>query len=168
MPNRIPTLLGIKAASRYPVDPRAVFILSLAIVAALPLIITGARPESIEALLPRWAVVLWGISLLAGAAVTLAGMSRQTVDGIITEQVGSVLTGFATIIYGVTLFSVGEVEALLTCSFVWGFGISCFWRWAQLQTLLNESQEIVDAARDPHADASQVTHDILRRRGRRD
>ena len=144
----MPHRLGIHAATRYPTDPRAVFVLALAVVSGLPLILGVAEPGTMQALLPKWAVILWGVALVVGSGMTLAGMSRQTIDGIITEQVGSVATGFATLIYGTGLILVGGWEATVPAAFIFGFGLSCFWRWGQLQVLLSESQVIVDQARE--------------------
>lgn len=148
----MPHRLGIHAASRYPVDPRAVFILGLCVVAGFPLIVLGADPSSIEALMPRWAVALWGFALVGGAITTLIGMSRQTIDGVITEQVGSITTGVATLVYGAAILLMAGQEAIVPAAITFGFGLSCFWRWGQLQVWLMQQSTVVDAVREGEVD----------------
>lgn len=144
----MPHRLGIHAASRYPVDPRAVFILALCVVSGLPLIILGADPATLQALLPRWGVTLWGLALVGGAVTTLVGMSLQSINGVIAEQIGSVTTGVATMVYGTAISFMGGLEAAVPAAIVFGFGLSSFWRWGQLQVWLHEQQIVVDAVRD--------------------
>lgn len=154
MPHRI----GIHAASRYPADPRAIFILALLILIGLPLIIVGARPDSVAALLPRWGAALWGFALVGGSITTLYGMSKQTVDGVITEQIGSVATGVASLIYAVCIGFIGGETALVAAAYATGFGLSCFWRWGQLQVWLYESKLVVDAHRCDDDDCGLPGH----------
>lgn len=138
-------------AARYPLDPRAVFILGLSIMAGVPLLFSDATPGSIEHLLPGWAVIMWGIALVFGAALTLFGMSRQTVDGIIAEQIGSVIVGCAAIIYSfATLLSNGE-GAVYSFAVIFGYGLSSLWRYGQLQALLTQTKKIVDEVKADQA-----------------
>lgn len=145
--------LGLNAAARHPLDPRAVYVLGLATVAGVVLLFTGAEPGSIEALLPKWGVALWAMALVGGSVLTLIGMSRQTVDGVITEQVGSVATGVACVMYASAMILVGGMHALLPASFVLGFGAACFVRWGQLQKLLVEGQVVVDEYHENEGDS---------------
>src|SRR4051794_14835141 len=112
-------------ASRYPPDPRAIFILSLCVVAGIPLALGGGKPQSIEALMPAWVVVVWGFNLVAGAVTTLIGMGLRTATGILLEQVGSVWVGAATVFYGTAIVLVGGQAAAFGAAIVFGWGISC-------------------------------------------
>lgn len=143
-------LLRIKPATRYPADPRAIFILILCVTVGLPLLFLRVKPGSLEELLPSWAVLLWGLSLILGAVVTLSGMARQTPGGIITEQVGSIITAFATLIYGVGVVGTAGSTGAWGACIVFGFGVSCFFRWLQLEALIHSQQEVVDAVRAGH------------------
>lgn len=128
-----------KPAARYPADPRAVFILALSVFTGLTALALDAAPDSLNSVLPHWGVVLWGVLLAAGSAVTLAGMARQTVNGIITEQIGSVIVGVTTIYYSVlSLITIG-LDALQAVGIILAWGVACLIRWAQLQALLRDS-----------------------------
>lgn len=128
-----------KPAARYPADPRAVFILALSVFAGLTALALKVAPESLEALLPRWALITWGSVLTLGSAVALTGMVFQSLNGIITEQIGSVMVGAATVFYsGIVLYVVGP-SALQTVGIVLAWGLACLIRWAQLQVLIHDA-----------------------------
>lgn len=128
-----------KPAARYPADPRAVFILAVSVFSALTALALEAAPGSLEALLPRWGVVLWGALLGLGSVVTLAGMARQTINGIITEQVGSVVVGVTTIYYSTLVFVTLGIDAIQSVGIILAWGLACLMRWGQLQALLRQT-----------------------------
>lgn len=127
-----------KPAARYPADPRAVFILALSVFSGATALALEAAPESLESLLPHWAVIVWGVLLMAGSSLTLLGMARQTDWGIIAEQVGSVMVGATTVYYSIiALWQVGP-NVLQNVGIIMAWGLACFVRWAQLQALVNQ------------------------------
>ncbi len=127
-------------AARYPADPRAVFILALSVVSGVPLVFADATPGSIEEQLdPAW-VVIWGVMLTAGALTTLIGTLKPNVNGIILEQIGSVAVGGASAIYGGAIFAQVGIAGSVPAAIILGFGISCFWRWGQLQALIRTAE----------------------------
>jgi hypothetical protein len=126
-----------KPAARYPADPRAVFILALSVFSGLTSLALHAAPQSLEALLPRWAVVGWSILLLSGSLIALVGMAFQTINGIIAEQIGSVVVGATTIFYsGIAIYFIGP-SALQSVGIITAWGVACFVRWIQLQVLIH-------------------------------
>ena len=128
-----------KPAARYPADPRAVFILALSVFSGFGAIIADAAPETLEATLPRWGVILWGALLVGGSLATLGGMLFQSVNGIIIEQIGSVAVGATTVFYSVlALYVIGQ-SAIQPVGIILAWGLSCFIRWIQLQALINSS-----------------------------
>lgn len=128
-----------KPAARYPADPRAVFILALSVFSGMTALALGAAPETLDSLLPHWAVTTWAVLLTAGSVLTLGGMARQTLGGIILEQIGSVTVGAATVFYaGLALWIVGP-NALQSVGIVMAWGVACFVRWGQLQVLLHDA-----------------------------
>ena len=130
-------------ASRYPADPRAVFVLALCVASGIPLVFGATDSESLEQVLPVWAVSVWGVLLVVGAVASLAGMARQTDMGIIVEQVGSVIVGAATAYYSAAMIvASGTFPPSIAIVLAWG--LSCFWRWGQLQSLIN--QRIIERA----------------------
>lgn len=130
-----------KPAARYPADPRAVFILALSAFSGLTALALSAAPESLEAVLPRWGVILWGTLLSLGSLVTLTGMARQTVNGIITEQVGSVMVGVTTVYWSILAVVMLGVDVLQDVAIILAWGLACLWRWGQLQALINSSHK---------------------------
>lgn len=134
-------------AARYPADPRAVFVLGASVLAGVTAIVVQSSPPTLEALLPRWGVILWGISLVFGSALTLFGMALKGPDGIQLEQLGSVILGVATAYYAVlVLFTVGT-PAIMPVSITLAWGIACLLRAGQLQALLKRAINAVEEDR---------------------
>lgn len=127
-----------KPAVRYPADPRAVFILALSVFAGFGLVLNEQGPETLEALMPGWAVTVWGLSLFVGSVVALAGLWRDSDNGIIAEQIGSVMVGAATVFYSVIALWVIGTPASQPVFIVLAWGLSCFARWVQLQLLIHQ------------------------------
>jgi hypothetical protein len=112
-----------KPAARYPADPRAVFILALSVFSGLTAVALGAAPDTLESLLPEWAVLAWGILLTVGSAITLTGMAFQSLNGILIEQIGSVIVGAAALYYsGLAFFTLGG-DALQVVGIVAAWGL---------------------------------------------
>ena len=128
-----------KPAARYPADPRAVFILALSVFSGITALALDVAPGTLHATLPYWAVVGWGVLLTVGSLTTLVGMLRQTVGGIITEQIGCVMVAATTIFYSGVAFTVVGLEALQNIGIILAWGLSCGLRWIQLQVLINNA-----------------------------
>lgn len=127
-------------AVRYPPDPRALFIMLLCILVGLPLIFASATPGTVAAKLdPLWQVV-WGVMLSGGSLLTLLGALRQTVNGVLLEQVGSVALGFACLIYAGAIWATVHWDGSVPIGIVLGLGIASLWRWGQLQAFLNQAE----------------------------
>jgi hypothetical protein len=135
-------------AARYPPDPRAVFILALCVISGVPLIFASATPGSINNQLDSGWVVVWGIMLTFGALVNLIGTLKLDVNGIILEQIGSVAVGGATILYAAAILTTLEWKGSVPAAIVLGLGVSCFWRWGQLQALLHTAERAANDARE--------------------
>lgn len=127
-------------ATRYPADPRAVFVLGMCVTSGVGQLIVAGTPASLEEELPVWGIAVWGALLLVGSVVTLAGMARQTNGGIIAEQIGSAVVGVATLFYiGVAILALRWDAVSMPFGLVLGWGLSCFWRWGQLQSLIQQN-----------------------------
>jgi hypothetical protein len=124
-------------AARYPADPRAVFMLAFSVFVGATALALEAAPATLNSLLPHWAVALWGIMLTLGSFITLAGMTRQSPNGIIVEQIGSAMVAVTTTYYAALATYVVGVDAIQSVGIVAAWGISCAIRYAQLQSLLN-------------------------------
>jgi hypothetical protein len=66
-------------------------------------------------------------------------MLRQTVGGIVTEQIGSVMVGVTTIYYSTLVLVELGVSAVQTVGIILAWGIACLVRWGQLQSLIHAS-----------------------------
>ena len=130
-----------KPAARYPADPRAVFVLALSVFSGITALALQVAPESLEALLPRWGIVVWGLILALGSAITLLGMLFQSVNGIITEQIGNAMVGAATIFYATIAFWFVGIDAIQTVGIILAWGIACGLRWIQLQVLIDSAYQ---------------------------
>ena len=135
-------------AVRYPPDPRAVFLLAMCVLSGVPLVFANATPQSIVAQLdPPW-VVAWGIMLTGGAAVTLWGTLRQTVNGVIAEQVGSVALGFACLIFAGAIYGYVRWAGALVMLLIFGLGLACLVRFGQLVAYLKAVEHLAQEIRD--------------------
>jgi hypothetical protein len=139
-------------AARYPADPRAIFVLSLCVISGLPLVFADATPGSIAAQLDRVWVVIWGVMLTVGALTTLIGTVKTDVNGIILEQIGSVAVGGATIVYAGAILVQIRWSGSVPAAIVLGWGLSCFWRWGQLQALLHKAEQVATEAKERQQD----------------
>lgn len=131
----------LRPAVRYPADPRAVFILALSVFSGFTTILVEAGPQTLESLMPRWGVVVWGVCLGLGSLLALVGLARDTDWGIVTEQVGCVMVGVATIFYSILGLYVLGPQASSVISIVLGWGLACILRWYQLQLLIHDTVE---------------------------
>lgn len=128
-----------KPAARYPADPRAVFILACSVFTGLVALALRVGPATLEENIPEWGLIVWGATLLAGSAATLVGMTIQSINGIITEQIGSVMVGTTTIFYAILALSTSGVGSIQIVGVVLAWGLACLVRWGQLQALVNQT-----------------------------
>lgn len=130
-----------KPASRYPVDPRATFMLALSVMSGLSSLAVAEAPGSLEAALPDWAVLIWGILLVAGSITALAGMLFRGVGGVITEQVGNMMVAVTTLYYAIIAFVMIGASVVFPIGIIAAWGLACFMRWIQLQLLINSAHK---------------------------
>lgn len=128
-----------KPASRYPVDPRATFMLALSVMSGVSALIVAETPDSLRSAMPDWSVVIWGILLVLGSALALGGMLFKTLSGVIIEQVGNMTVAVTAIFYASLAVYVVGTAAIFPAGLIGAWGIACFVRWAQLQMLINSA-----------------------------
>lgn len=128
-----------KPAARYPADPRVVFIFALSVFSGITTLTVKAAPQSLESVLPQWAVMTWGIILCLGSLIALIGISRNTLNGVIFEQVGSVMVAAATIFYSIVALMVVGLPSFSVTGIVLAWGIANLVRWIQLQMLIQQA-----------------------------
>lgn len=130
---------SVEAAALGSRHPFQIFTLGLCLFIGIPLLLGVVQPGSISELLSPLARLVWGLGLVVGAGVALGSTyMRNHAVGVILEQLGLVLVGSSTLFYGAAvLLTVGFRSGIVAIIFMLGFGLSCFWRWVQLQRLLN-------------------------------
>lgn len=128
-----------KPAARYPADPRVVFILALSVFSGITALALEAGPETLNALLPRAGVALWGVLLTLGSLAALVGMLVQTRDGVILEQVGSAIVAVTTIFYSALALWVAGPGAIQAVGIILAWGLACTLRYLQLLLLLRHA-----------------------------
>lgn len=135
----------LQPAERYPADPRAVFILALSVFSGLGYLVFEQAPGSLEATIPEWGILLWSVGLGVGSLLALAGLTKDSINGIIVEQVGSAMVAAATLFYSGIAFWVIGGSAGQPVTIVLGWGVACAIRWLQLQLLLRRlhGQELI-------------------------
>lgn len=157
--------MSFQPAARYPADPRVVFILALSVFSGITALALEAAPASLEDVLPRWGVITWGVLLVLGSAAALIGMIFDNINGIVTEQIGSVAIAATTIFYSALAFYVIGIDALQTVGVILAWGLSCGLRWFQLQSLINHAyrskirSEIAEQFRDDVKDGFTADHE---------
>lgn len=92
-------------------------------------------PNSVQQLLPDWAVHLWAANLAIGGIVALfGGFWRQRLEkGLGLYQFGWGLIGVGTLVYGLALLILFPTLALLPALSNIGWAIACFTRVIQVQ-----------------------------------
>lgn len=118
-------------------NPDTVFLFGLCILAGAGQAAAGAPPGSVEALLPPWAALGWGLTLMLGGLLVLWGtLDRNAERGEAVELVGRALFGPLALSYGVALLGhqsrQGVESALLAAAPFVGFSLTCLWRAFQI------------------------------------
>ena len=140
-------------AVRYPPDPRAVFLLLMCVTSGIPMVFADAVPRALKDadVADVW-IVTWGIMLAGGALLTLVGALRQSVNGVIAEQVGSVALGFACLVFAGAIYGYVRWTGAVTMLLVLGFGLASIWRFGQLVAYLRAVEHMAQEIRDEAAD----------------
>lgn len=147
-----------KPASRYPVDPRATFVLALSVMSGILSLVVAETPDSLRAAMPDWAVLIWAILLIVGSAVAVIGMAFRGVGGVITEQIGNMTVAVTTIFYATLAVYIVGASAIFVAGIIGAWGLACFIRWVQLQML-------IDSAYRTEKHSRKIRREIERARG---
>lgn len=111
--------------------PFQTFLLALCVVSGIPLAFGMSTASSIEALLPEWMAVAWGVSLVTGAALGLTGSywpRSNYATALTLERVGLVIAGPAAIVYACVIFIYGWPGGVVAGLITLAFGASCLQR----------------------------------------
>lgn len=130
-------------------DPLETLFLVVFAASGLIQLSTGARPGSIDSLLPDVFRIVWLVILTLGSLLALAGIfwPYKKSDALIIESVGLAWVGVGVIIYGMAqvaaaflISSPGSV--VLAGPLTITLGIAFFWRHRRLQKVIERLKKI--------------------------
>jgi hypothetical protein len=109
---------------------------------------SGAKPGSIDALLPETFRVVWLILITMGSLIALAGIfwPWKATDGVITESIGLAWVAIGIVVYGaaqiVASFSTDNpAGAILAGPLTICLGLAFWWKHRRLQALIDRLKE---------------------------
>ena len=111
--------------------PFQTLLLILCLLSGVPQLLGITTASSVEATLPTWLGIAWGVILIVGPAVALAGARfwrRNYATALTMERAGLYLTGAAACVYALCIFALRGVEASMAAAIVLAFGLACLRR----------------------------------------
>lgn len=134
-------------------NPDTVFLIALCLVAGLSQVLSGTEPGTVDALVPTWMALTWGIALIVGATLILVGVFwPQQGTGQLIELVGRSIYGPAALAYAVAIYAAADkgfmVAALGAAPFV-GFAVACLVRVWQIVRRAEHSLKQMRERSDP-------------------
>lgn len=111
--------------------PFQTFMLVLCVFSGVPLLFGEPPAASVEALLPPWMAVSWGVSLCLGALVALVGSywpRGRYATALTMERAGLCIVGPAALVYGTLIGMYSGSAGFAAASITIGFGLSCLKR----------------------------------------
>jgi hypothetical protein len=132
----VPYTTDARFSGRHPFQ---IFILFLILLVSVPVLFgVAARPGSITQILPPPAGLIWSMVLAAGSGAALHGVYwKNRAKGLIVEQLGLGLVGMASGVYGIAIMLAGPTGSGVAAALTIGLAGACFWRYFQIQKLLN-------------------------------
>lgn len=126
-------------------DPFEIIFSAVFAISGAAQLIMGARPGSVDSLLPGWFSTVWLLLIVLGSVGVLVGAFwRNTLDGIFIESVSLSAVGAAVCIYGAGLIVV-EIEPSDNPAGGWfagpltiALGLAFWWKHRQLQKHIRE------------------------------
>jgi hypothetical protein len=125
-------------------DPLEVLFLAVFLMSGIFQSITGARPGSIDVVMPETFRLLWLLMLTLGSAIALIGIfwRGDRVTAMITESVGLAWVSLSLIIYGAAAIVATSLTDQPTSGTLGGpliivLGIAFGWKHRRIQRLVN-------------------------------
>ena len=138
-----PDKRGIKAIFSE-MDPLEGIFLLVCALSSIGQIFSGARPGSLEAVLPQAFQNIWLIVFSLGAFIGMTGICwlGRRLDAILIESVGLAWVGLTLVIYGfaqiIAAFQIENVGgALMAGPLTIVLGIAFFWKHRRIQRVLD-------------------------------
>ena len=123
--------------------PFQTFLLVAGFVSSLPIVFDQPpAAQSIEALLPMWVGITWGLSLLGGCALGLAGSywpRKSYATALTVERIGLSICGPAGVLYGGAIVLALGLDGLIAAALIFGFGAACISRAYDLGVIIKRA-----------------------------
>lgn len=130
-----------------PANPFETLVLAACATSGWAVLSHTAQPTSLQALLPPWLRVAWGILLLVGGLLTVFGLYwRDHWTGIEIKRVGLVAAATATLAYGTALLTIGPVGFVAAAGNL-ATGIACIIRVWQVTNALKAARGRMESMR---------------------
>lgn len=140
MPDRDP-LTGVPP-SRHPFQ---FWVLAACVLSGIQIMIGSGRPTTMEAVLPDYMVVIWGITLLiSGGLGIVAGWWPDRITGLLLERIALGTLCGVSAIYGVVVASQAGGPAVVTSSFQISVSVAAGWRIVHVNRELRTLQRWIE------------------------
>jgi hypothetical protein len=119
--------------------PFQTYLLTLAVVSAIPIMVGHAPPASIEQTMPHWLATTWGIMLFGGSLLALVGSYwlGNYPNALTIERVGLLIVGAAALLYGMAIYAVNGPTGFVAAGITVGFGAACLKRSRDIGKVFN-------------------------------
>lgn len=134
-------------ASRHPFET---YLLALAAVSGIPLVFGKPNSGSMAETLPVAVSVAWGVILLAGSLMALAGTywRGRRITGLVLERAGLVGVGGAALVFAFVAVLANGLDAAFSACITAGFGAACFAQARRISVRVASAVVTVDLARE--------------------
>ena len=120
-------------------DPYKVMFLMFLVVSSVTQLLSGAAPNSIDALLPPWFHITFLVTFGAGCLVALVGLYvHNVVTGIFMERYGLTVAIWGLTIYGLAVLVTAPLKGLLVVALCGGIIVGFEVRRRQLSKLIRK------------------------------
>jgi hypothetical protein len=117
--------------------PYVVFLTALMIPSGMSLLFATAAPNSIDALIDPFYRALWGIILIFGGCLVLAGCFwRLPLMGLLIERLGQFVLAVAASLYFLVVLGYAGTRGFFPGSIYLMFGFAAFYRGMQIHLYL--------------------------------
>jgi hypothetical protein len=120
------------AVNETPRNPFEVFLL-VAVAAGGVSLLFGARPGSVEAIAPPALVTAWGVVLVIGGSLSLAGVLRRGDNAKIVQQIGLALVAAACPLYTLALLLSVGLTATIPALYTTALALASVVKYRQIQ-----------------------------------
>jgi hypothetical protein len=132
-----------------PPNPFEVFLLAICAVQGWAVLTHIAEPTSLQALLPPWLRVMWGLLLLAGGVLSVSGLYWfDQFTGVEIKRVGLLCAAGGTLAYGAALLTIGPTGFVVAATNI-AFALACIVRVVQVTRALKAARGRITAMRPP-------------------